>query len=114
LVEQGIHFAANSFKKYADIADQAQKSGMDGEDFQRLAAAAEEAGVSIQTVTKAARELRIMMKDAASGNQLAIDKLKALGFTDEQIRSGTIKTTDVFLQPMRWKAQEAMPTSLLS
>jgi hypothetical protein len=98
LVEQGIHFAANSFKKYADIADQAQKSGMDGEDFQRLAAAAEEAGVSIQTVTKAARELRIMMKDAASGNQLAIDKLKALGFTDEQIRSGTIKTTDVFLQ----------------
>ena len=98
LAEQGIHFVANSLKKYADIADQAQKAGMDGEDFQRLAAAAEASGVSMQTVGKAARELRILMKDAASGNQLATDKLKALGFTQQQINSGTIKATDVFLQ----------------
>jgi hypothetical protein len=98
LAEAGLHFVADSFKKYADIADQAQKAGMDGEDFQRLAAAAEEAGVSMQTVGKAARELRILMKDAASGNQLALEKLKALGYTEEQVRSGTIKTTDIFLQ----------------
>jgi hypothetical protein len=98
MVQQGFDFVVSSVKKYADIADKAQKSGMDGEDFQRLAAAAEEAGVSMQTVSKAARELRILMKDAASGNQLAIDKLKALGFTEEQVKSGTIKATDVFLQ----------------
>ena len=98
MVQQGFDFVANSVKKYADIADQAQKAGMDGEDFQRLAAAAEEAGVSMQTVSKAARELRILMKDAASGNQVAIEKLKALGFTEEQVKSGTIKATDVFLQ----------------
>jgi hypothetical protein len=98
MVQQGFEFVASSVKKYADIADQAQKAGMDGEDFQRLAAAAEEAGVSMQTVSKAARELRILMKDAASGNQVAIEKLKALGFTEEHIMSGTIKTTDVFLQ----------------
>lgn len=97
-VEQGFQFVIASVKKYADIADQAQKSGMDGEDFQRLANAANQAGVSMQTVAKASRELRILMKDAASGNQLAIDKLKALGFTQEQINSGTIKATDVFLQ----------------
>ena len=97
-VEQGFQFVIASVKKYADIADQAQKSGMDGEDFQRLASAANQAGVSMQTVAKASRELRILMKDAASGNQLAIDKLKALGFTQEQINSGTIKATDVFLQ----------------
>jgi hypothetical protein len=97
-VEQGFQFVIASVKKYADIADQAQKSGMDGEDFQRLANAANQAGVSMQTVAKASRELRILMKDAASGNQLAIEKLKALGFTQEQINSGTIKATDVFLQ----------------
>ena len=98
MAEQGIQFVASSLKKYSDIADQAQKSGMDGEDFQRLAAAAEEAGVSMQTVGKAARELRILMKDAASGNALAAQKLQALGYTEKEIRSGTIKTTDVFLQ----------------
>jgi hypothetical protein len=98
MVGQAVEFVAQSLKKYADIADQAQKSGMDGEDFQRLSHAAELAGVSMMVVGKAARELRILMKDAASGNQLAIDKLKALGFTTEQITSGTIKATDVFLQ----------------
>ena len=98
MVGQAVEFVGASLKKYADIADQAQKSGMDGEDFQRISAAAEAAGVSMMVVGKAARELRILMKDAASGNQLAIDKLKALGFTQEQIRSGTIKSTDVFLQ----------------
>jgi len=98
MVGQAVDFVAQSLKKYADIADQAQKSGMDGEDFQRLSHAADLAGVSMMVVGKAARELRILMKDAASGNQQAIDKLKALGFTTEQISSGTIKATDVFLQ----------------
>ena len=98
MAEQGFRFVFNSAKKYADIADKAQKAGIDGEDFQRLAAAAEEAGVSMQTVGKAARELRILMKDATAGNQLAINKLKALGFTEEQVRAGNIKATDVFLQ----------------
>ena len=98
MVGQAVDFVAASLKKYADIADQAQKSGMDGEDFQRLSHAADLAGVSMMVVGKAARELRILMKDAASGNQQAIDKLKALGFTTEQISSGTIKATDVFLQ----------------
>lgn len=98
MVGQAIEFVGASLKKYADIADQAQKSGMDGEDFQRLSHAAELAGVSMMVVGKAARELRILMKDAASGNQQAIDKLNALGFTTEQISSGTIKATDVFLQ----------------
>lgn len=97
-VQQGFEFVVNSVKKYADIADQAGRSGMDGEDFQRLAAAANIAGVSMQTVGKAARELRILMKDAASGNAAATQKLVALGFTNEQISKGTIKTTDVFLQ----------------
>jgi len=98
MVGQAVDFVATSLKKYADIADQAQKSGMDGEDFQRLSHAADVAGGSMMVVGKAARELRILMKDAASGNQQAIDKLKALGFTTEQISSGTIKATDVFLQ----------------
>lgn len=98
LAQQGIEFIGRSMKKYADIADQAQKAGMDGEDFQRLSSAADQAGVSMQTVGKAARELRILMKDAATGNALATQKLQALGYTEDQIRAGTIKTTDVFLQ----------------
>lgn len=97
-IQQGFVFVVNSVKKYADIADQAQKAGMDGEDFQRLASAANLAGVSMQTVGKAARELRILMKDAASGNAVATQKLVALGYTNDQISNGTIKTTDVFLQ----------------
>lgn len=97
-LQMGFDFVSNSLRKYGDIADQAQKSGMDGEDFQRLAYAAEQAGVAMNVVGKAARELRILMKDAANGNELARQKLIALGFTEEQIKNGTIKATDVFLQ----------------
>lgn len=97
-IQMGIDFTASSLKKYGDIADQAQKSGMDGEDFQRLSYAAQEAGVAMTVVGKAARELRILMKDASIGNELARQKLIALGFTEEQIKNGTIKATDVFLQ----------------
>ena len=44
MLDQGFQFIGSSLKKYSDIADKAQKSGIDGEDFQRLAAAAEEIG----------------------------------------------------------------------
>ena len=116
-VNRGFEFVIHSLGKYADIADQAQKAGMDGQDFQQLAAAAEEAGVSMQTVGKAARQLRILMKDAASGNQLAIEKFKALGYTEDQIKSGTIKTTDVFLQlanAMEGAASDADKLSIMT
>ena len=98
LVDAGFNFVINSLKEFADVADQAKRSGMTGEDYQRLSAAAKDTGVSMQTVTKASRELRIMMKEAASGNEVAAKKLKALGFTDEEVRGGTIKSIDVFLQ----------------
>lgn len=97
-IQSAISYTAQSMKKYGDIADAAAKAGMDGEDFQRLAYAADQAGVAMNVVGKAARELRILMKDAANGNELARQKLIALGFTEEQIKNGTIKTTDVFLQ----------------
>lgn len=113
-IQSAIHYAAESMKKYGDIADQAQRAGMDGEDFQRLAYAAEQAGVSMQVVGKAARELRILMKDAASGNELARQKLIALGFTEEQIKNGTIKTTDVFLQLANAMEQSASDADKLA
>lgn len=98
LVDSGFNFVINSLKEFADVADQAKRSGMTGDDYQRLSNAAKDAGVSMQTVTKASRELRIMMKEAASGNEVAAKKLKALGFTDQEVRGGTIKSIDVFLQ----------------
>ena len=98
LVDSGFNFVVNSLKEYADVADQAKRSGMTGEDYQRLSAAAKDTGVSMQTVSKASRELRILMKEASSGNEVAARKLRALGFTDQEVRNGTVKSIDVFLQ----------------
>jgi hypothetical protein len=98
LVDAGFNFVVNALKEYADMADQAKRSGMTGEDYQKLSAAAKDAGVSMQTVSKASRELRILMKEASSGNEVAARKLKALGFTDQEVRNGTVKSIDVFLQ----------------
>jgi hypothetical protein len=98
LVDSGFNFVVNALKEYADVADQAKRSGMTGEDYQRLSAAAKDTGVSMQTVSKASRELRILMKEASSGNEVAARKLRALGFTDQEVRNGTIKSIDVFLQ----------------
>lgn len=98
LFDKAIGFLTETMRHFKDIADAAARSGLSGEQFQMLAYAADQAGVPLQSVAKATREMRKALAEAADGSQEQIDKLKALGFTEEQIRSGNIKATEVFIQ----------------
>lgn len=98
LFDKALTFLTDTMREFKEIADAAARSGLSGEQFQQLAYAADQAGVPISSVAKATRELRKALAEAADGSVEQMEKLKALGFTEEQIRSGNIKATDVFIQ----------------
>lgn len=98
LFDKALTFLTETMRQFKEIADAAARSGLSGEQFQQLAYAADQAGVPISSVAKATRELRKALAEAADGSVEQMEKLKALGFTEEQIRSGNIKATEVFIQ----------------
>jgi hypothetical protein len=99
LFDKFTGFAAETFREFGQIADQVAKSGLASDQFQMLAYAAKQSGADVKDVTKAVRELNSAIAEAKT-NPLGKkgSALLALGFSSEQIASGTIKATDVFLQ----------------
>lgn len=92
-------FAIDTFKEFGHIADQVAKSGLGADQFQMLAHAAKQSGADIKDVTKSVRELNSAISEAKKNPEgQKARALTALGFSPEQIASGTIKATDVFLQ----------------
>ena len=102
LFDKALNFTIDTFKEFGGLADQIAKSGLASDQFQQLAYAAKQSGADIKDVTKAVRELNTAIaeaKIAPTGKKG--QALLALGFTPEQIASGTIKATDVFIQLSR-------------
>jgi hypothetical protein len=96
LLDKGINLITESFKSMADVADQAGKAGISAVEFDKLAFAAKDAGVSTSVLSKAIRELRFMMKDALNDTKKMEQLTKNLGFAEEDIRSGKVKSIDIF------------------
>ena len=88
LFDKALNFVGDTFRELGQIADEVEKSGLSAEQFQALAFAANQSGVSIQSLAKATRQLRTDMAEAAAGNAAQLAKFQALGITIEQIRSG--------------------------
>lgn len=98
LFDRGVAFATKTFEKFADVSDKAERAGISAEDFQRIGYAAELSGTSMEAAAKAMREIRNATADAAAGNKKATESLLALGFTQEEITRGEIKSTEVLLK----------------
>ena len=96
LLDKGINLITESFKDMADIADQAGKAGISAVEFDKLAFAAKDAGVSTAVLSKSIRELRFMMKDALTDTKKMEQLTKNLGFAEEDVRSGKVKSIDIF------------------
>ena len=102
LFDKALNFGIETFKEFAGLADQISKSGLASDQFQQLAYAAKQSGADVKDVTKAVRELNSAISDAKiSPEGKKGQALRALGFSPEQIASGTIKATDVFIQLSR-------------
>jgi hypothetical protein len=88
LFDKALGFVTNTFRDLAQVADQVDRSGISAEQFQRLAYAAQQSGVSVAALAKATRQLRVDMAEAAAGDAKKLEMFKALGITMEQLRSG--------------------------
>ena len=98
LLGRALNFARESFRFGADLKDSAAAVGLTVTEFQQLEYAAKMAGVPVEKMQKAFKDLRVVMRDAQQGNERAVLILKTLGFTQEQIASGTISASDAFLK----------------
>lgn len=96
LLNKAIETVTESFKDMADIADQAAKAGISASEFDKLAFAAKDAGVSTSVLSKSIRELRFYMKDALTDTKKMEQLTKNLGFAEEDVRSGKVKSIDIF------------------
>jgi len=96
LLDKAINLVTESFKTMADVADQAGKAGISAEEFDKLSFAAQDAGVSTSVLSKSIRELRFMMKDALTDTKKMTLLTEGLGFTEEEVRSGKIKSIELF------------------
>jgi hypothetical protein len=96
LLDKSISLVTESFKEMADIADQAGKAGISAVEFDKLSFAAKDAGVSTSVLSKSIRELRFMMKDALNDTNKMEQLTKNLGFTEADVRSGKVKSIDIF------------------
>jgi hypothetical protein len=106
LLDKSIQLITESYKSMATTADLAGKAGISASEFDKLAFAAEDAGVSTQVLSKSIRELRFMMKDALTDTAKMEYLTKGLGYTEEEVRSGKIKNIELF-QRIAFAVKEA-------
>ena len=96
LLDKAINTITESFKGMADIADKSAKAGISAAEFDKLSFAAQDAGVSTAVLSKSIRELRFMMKDALTDTKKMTLLTQGLGFSEEEIRSGQVKSIELF------------------
>lgn len=95
LFDKALNLISGTFRELGAVADQVDRSGLSSDQFQKLAYAAQQSGVSISVLAKATRQLRVDMAEAAAGTGKKVELFKALGVSMEQLKSGD--ATAVFL-----------------
>jgi hypothetical protein len=95
LFDKALNLITGTFRELGEVADQVDRSGLSSDQFQRLAYAAQQSGVSVSVLAKATRQLRVDMAEAAAGTGKKVEMFKALGISMEQLKGGD--ATAVFL-----------------
>lgn len=91
-------FGQQAFSWAGGLGEAAAGIGITTDELQQLQYAASQSGVEVGKLNKAFLDIRKTMRDAQSGNEQAVAVMKALGFTQEQIASGSISAMDAFLK----------------
>ena len=96
LLDKSIQMITESFKSMGEIADKSAKAGISAEEFDKLAYAASLASVDTRTLSQSIRELRMMMKDSLNDTKKMTLLTQGLGFAEADVRSGKVKSIEVF------------------
>lgn len=106
LVQAGIGAIGNAIEEYkekiaeaikfgSDLPNQAKALNVSVEEYQRLASAAESAGLGVETVANAYSEVRKAIDAAKDPTSSQAAALRALGFAAEDIAAGVVKPIEV-------------------
>jgi hypothetical protein len=94
----GLERLAQAFSavgaRAAEIRSMADVLGVTVEQLQSMSAAADAAGVSTETLSRFAERLAGLFQQARDGSGEAVEKLKLLGITNQQIASTTFGVND--------------------
>jgi hypothetical protein len=102
----GIGIAIEGFHKLGEVIEDlggravqiqslSEILGVTAEELQTMQLAAEEAGVSTEVLARAAERLKVILFEARDGSGAAVEKLKALGVTTEQIADPTFQVNEL-------------------
>lgn len=94
MAQQAISYFFTTLKNTADLKDLATAAGLTTDEYQRLAMAAEQAGLDQQGMMKGLKVMKEFLRDARVEGSKQAEVLKALGFSQEQISSGSIDAMD--------------------
>lgn len=104
-------FARSKANAADAIADAATETGLATQSYQEMAFALQQvAPVAEEDVDRAFGRLNQRIGRAQRGNEMYTEALMDLGFTQEQIRSGTLDTEEVFQQFIRRMQQATTDT----
>ena len=95
LLDKAVNAVTEGISRMAMAKQESEKAGMDPSEFDKLAIVSEKAGVSMQSLGKSIRQLKIGMKEALTDTTKMTMFTKGLGFAEEDLRNGKVKTIDV-------------------
>ena len=105
LLDRGLSMAAEGFstfmqtlKDVGNLNDAAKAAGLTTGEYQRLAAAAQEAGLEQQAFMKGLKAVKEFIRDAQTEGSKQSKVLKVLGYTQEQVTSGNADAMEVMLK----------------
>jgi len=105
LLDRGLSMAAEGFSKFmqtlkdvGNLNDAAKAAGLTTGEYQRLAAAAQEAGLEQQAFMKGLKAVKEFIRDAQTEGSKQSKVLKVLGYTQEQVTSGNADAMEVMMK----------------
>ena len=95
VIDKIITSITEGISHMAKAKQESEKAGMDPSEFDKLAIVAEKSGVSMESLSKAIRQLKVGMKDAMVDANKMTMFTKGLGLAEEDLRNGKVKTIDI-------------------
>lgn len=105
LLDRGLSMASEAFsafmanmKNVGNLNDVAKAAGLTTAEYQRLAAAAQEAGIEQQGLMKGLKTVKEFIRDAQTEGSKQSKVLAVMGYTQEQVTSGNVDAMEVMMK----------------
>lgn len=98
VVSRVTAFGADAFRWASGLGEAAAGIGITTTELQQLQYVASQSGVEVGKLNKAFLDLRKIMRDAQGGNAQAVAVMEALGYSQKEVKDGSVGLMDAFLK----------------